>query len=201
MATPMQDRIEPTQRRPVLSGLKPLSPLPIDRQIWELVHLVNSATGELSACVSLNSLLREANVQQSDDDAKIYQAAMSRARESLCTYVHLVNQQRLKMPEKVDEDATEGNKQKAYDALLQAAHNTRHIVEWVDVLEAKAAKAKKHATVGRNELGSVGWPQCVELGALKGACADMVENRDEGVNAHGIGWKQIWKSWAHLLDP
>jgi len=171
----------------------------VDRQTWQLTHLVNAATNELSACLSLNSLLREARTQRRNDLVDIYQASMSHARASLGTYVNMVNELRQLMPKTLLGHTKDEVKRQAYLALLSAAYNTRKIMGYIEVVEGLSTT--KMTTNDGHAVEGVGWPQCIELGALKGLCVDLVRNRHEGINAKGIGWKVAAKGWTEALDP
>lgn len=171
----------------------------LSRQIWQLAHLVNAATNELSACVSLNSLLREARTQRRNERVDIYHSAMSHSRASLGTYITSTNELRALMPKDLTEHTKCEYKRVAYSALLVAAYNTRKINECIEAVEGLPVGMQ--TTSDGKQVEGVGWPQCIELGALKGLCADLVRNRDHGINAMGIGWKEGAKGWWEVLDP
>ncbi|KAK4545174.1 hypothetical protein LTR36_003725 [Oleoguttula mirabilis] len=172
----------------------------LSRQIWQLTHLVSAATNGLSACLSLNSLLREARTQRRNDHVEIYMSSMLHSRASLGTYASAINELRLLMPKTLIDHTKDEVRRQAYSALLVAAYNTRRIMEFIEDVESFVV-ADRMTTNDEEQVEGVGWPQCVELGALKALCTDLMRNRDQGVKPMGIGWKEGAKAWLDLLDP
>lgn len=177
--------------RPVVTKLQ--------RAIWHMAHLMNATTSQLAACLSLNSLLRQARAELFKEEY-IYEAAFRHARDSLCMYADLVNELRVGMPTDFKERTRENRKERqAYIALMSAAHHTKHIKEYVEMLEAPP-KWMRDTGSGVQSL-EVGWPQCQALGYLKGLCVDLERVRDVGVDGSGVGWRSSWIDWNLVLDP
>lgn len=171
----------------------------LDRQIWQLTHLVNVATNELSPCLSLNTLLREARTQHRNGDVEIYISAMSHSRASLSMYVNNINELRRNMPKEISDHTKDEVKRQAYIALMVAAFNTRKIMEFIGAVEG--VPPAKMTTDDGEMVEGVGWPQSIELGALKGLCSDLIRNRDGGINARKLGWSRGARGWMETLDP
>lgn len=172
----------------------------LGRQLWRLTHLVNAATNELSACLSLNSLMREARTQHNSNHVDIYMSAMLHSRASLGTYASAISELPHLMPKTLHDLITDEVELQAYTALLSAAYNTSKIMELIEAVEG-SVKAVMMTTTDGVQVEGVGWPQCIELGALKALSADLIRNRDLGINAMKIGWKQGAKAWLDVLDP
>ncbi|KAK5115189.1 hypothetical protein LTR85_009947 [Meristemomyces frigidus] len=172
----------------------------LNRQLWQLTQLVSAATNELAACLSLNSLMCEACTQQSSDHVDIYMSAMLHSRASLGTYASAIDELRLLMPKTLIDHTKDEVKRQAYSALLSAAYNTRRIMEFIEAVESYVVAARMRTNDGE-QVDGVGWPQCIELGALKALSADLIGNREQGVNVMGIGWNKGAKAWLDVLDP
>ncbi|KAK3724403.1 hypothetical protein LTR37_001027 [Vermiconidia calcicola] len=164
---------------------RPSKTTELDKQIWQLAHLVNAATNELSACLSLNSLIQHAEKDHHHDTALLYHSALSHSRASLTTYVDSIEAERKRMPHNIARHTLDTTEQQAYTALIVAAWNTRNISGLISKVEA---------VVEEEGMGtSAGWPKGPELDALKVVLEDLVRNRHKGTNVMEVGWMQAWK--------
>lgn len=172
----------------------------LDRNIWQLTHLVNAVTNELSACLSLNSLAREARTISHLDLSDVYVASLLHSRASLTSYVDATEELRRTMPEALNDHTTSPIRRQAYTSLVCAAYETRKIKAWIEDLE-RLPVGEQRTNDGGKIVHGVGWPQCVELGMLKGLAGDLTRWRDEGAGERGTGWKVCAKAWTEVLDP
>lgn len=172
-------------------------------KVHHLGHLVNAVTNELSACMSLNSLLRQCVKHTDTSDAMLkrtecYHASLSLCQKSLATFAHMVKLQLNLTPGSKEpglEPGAEGFSQRegGYDSLKVAAREC-----------AKVTGLLKKIEVEQEELDTThrarqwqGWPNCTALEDLEDVNITLIALRDTGGNSD-VGWALAWRELVEV---
>lgn len=172
-------------------------------QIHHLAHLVNAVTCQLSACLSLNSLLNQ-SIRYTDTSETMrtrtesYHASLNLCRKSLTTFASLVGHQiscskrfgepRLE-PGAVGHTRTEGG----YDSLRVAAIECTKILDLLQSVEEERQGLEACDQTRQWQ----GWPNCDALKYLEDLNDTLLGWRDSGRNSD-VGWIMAWKQLVDL---
>jgi hypothetical protein len=166
-------------------------------KVHHLAHLVNAITTQLSACLSLNSLLNHSIPYVNTSEhiaarAEGYHTSLNLSRKSLETFAYYITEQ-LSISPGADsgfEPGVEGHslKQGGYDSLKVAA---RECTKTPDLLQS----IQDHQ-LGLDDMHEgnqwQGWPKCTALDDLKDLNEILLALRDSGGNSD-VGWGVAWK--------
>ena len=166
-------------------------------RVHHLAHLVNAITTQLSACLSLNSLLNQCISQINASEqiaarAEDYHTALALSQKSLTTFAYHITEQLSVSPgaDSTLEPGVDGHslKEGGYDSLKAAA---RECVKIPALLQS----IQDHQE-GLDEMHESkqwqGWPACNALDDLKDFNEVLLAFRDSGGNSD-VGWGVAWK--------
>jgi hypothetical protein len=172
-------------------------------QIHHLAHLVNAVTCQLSACLSLNSLLNQ-SIRYADTSETMstrtesYHASLNLCRKSLKTFANLVGHQincskrfhepRLE-PGAVGHTRTEGG----YDSLRVATIECTKILDLLQSVEEERQALEAFDQTRQWQ----GWPNCDALKYLEDLNDTLLGLRDSGGDSD-VGWIMAWKQLVDL---
>ncbi|EMC95921.1 hypothetical protein BAUCODRAFT_509176 [Baudoinia panamericana UAMH 10762] len=109
----MSNPAEPTSTEQPESGFTNLH-----RHVWQLLHLVKTTSCQLSACLSLNSLLRNTVIQQRYDRADTYLVERQCILDALPRQIRMMNELRQSMPDAMPSYPYDRREREAYSAWL-----------------------------------------------------------------------------------
>jgi len=170
-------------------------------RVRHLAHLVNAVTTQLSACLSLNSLLNQcmAHVNTSESRAaraESYHTSLNLSRKSLTTFAHYVTRQLSISPGSSEflEPDVEGHslEEGAYDSLKTAARECAAVPALLQSIQDHQGELDDMHE-GRQWQG---WPKCNALDDLEELNRVLLALRDSGGNSD-VGWIL---AWALLVD-
>lgn len=163
-----------------------------------LAHLVNAVTNQLSACLSLNSLLRQCVRRASTSEilatrAECYHTSLNLCRKSLTTFVDYVQIQLDIAPESPGYGFEPGVDvhslyEGAYDSLKTAARECGKISGLLQSVQERQDELD-HMQRARQWQG---WPYCNALEDLEDLNQTLLSLRDSGANSD-VGWGVAWK--------
>lgn len=188
------------------SGPIVMSEIPYDERrkkpnakIHHLAHLVNAITTQLSACLSLNSLLNQciSNIKASENiaaRAEDYHTALALSQKSLTTFAYHIAEQLSVSPgsDSALEPGVEGHsiKEGGYDSLKAAA---RECVKIPALLQSIQDHQEGLDDMHESKQWQ-GWPAYNALDDLKDFNEVLLAFRDSGGNSDvvwGIAWKLL----------
>jgi hypothetical protein len=172
-------------------------------QVHHLAHLVNAVTCQLSACLSLNSLLKQ-SIPYADTSETLgtrtesYYASLNLCRKSLTTFANLVAHQ-IACSKGFDDPAFKpgvaGHTQVegGYESLKVAAIECTKILDLLQSIEdeQQEREAFNRATPWQ------GGPNCDTLKYLEDLNDTLLGLRDSGGNSD-VGWIVAWKQLVDL---
>jgi hypothetical protein len=172
-------------------------------QVHHLAHLVNAVTCQLSACLSLNSLLKQ-SIPYADTSETLrtrtesYYASLNLCRKSLTTFANLVAHQ-IACSKGFDEPAFEPGvvghtrTERGYDSLKVAAIECTKIL---DLLQSIEDEQQEREAFNRARPWQ-GWPNGDTLKYLEDLNDTLLGLRDSGDNSD-VGWIVAWKQLVDL---
>jgi hypothetical protein len=167
-------------------------------KIHHLTHLVNAITNQLSACMSLNSLLKQCigyiNTSTTlATRAEDYHASLNLSQKSLATIADYVQGQLKLLPESPGSGFEPGVnfhslEEGAYASLKVAAQECAKVP---DLLQSIADHQEDLDAMHRAKQWQ-GWPKCTALEELEDLNQTLLALRDSGANSD-VGWGVAWR--------
>lgn len=166
-------------------------------KVHHLAHLVNAITTQLSACLSLNSLLNQclSHINTSNHiaaRAEDYHTSLNLSRKSLETFAHHVTRQLSISPgaDSTFEPGMEDHtlREGGYDSLKAAA---RECVKIPALLQSIQDHQEELDDMHEGQQWQ-GWPKCNALDDVKDLSEVLLALRDSGGNSD-VGWGVAWR--------
>lgn len=167
----------------------------VEAKVHHLAHLVNAVTCQLSACFSLNNLLRQTTPHMAKSEilrtrAETYHNCFALCLKSLFTLIEWVAIQRNMTPEASEyrHPRRSARAELAYATLRTAANKCPRIASLLFQLDDEREWLDD---AGRGVQWK-GWPRCDEREELESLCETLADLRDSG-GGNSVGWSTAWK--------